>query len=98
MDEISGSCGWDKEIPHGVLHMEQLVLTDKWARKLYSNIRLGRYIVGYTVGNLVLQRCASVAVKRDFQPYIQRYNCTNENFKYGYPHSNALLEYRLKSA
>ena len=40
MDGISRSCGWDKqvksgwdkEIPHGVLPMEQLVLSDKWAR------------------------------------------------------------------
>ena len=33
MDGISRSRGWDKEIPHGVLPMEQLVLSDKWARK-----------------------------------------------------------------
>ena len=39
MDGISRSCGWisrsrgwDKEIPHCVLPMEQLVLSDKWAR------------------------------------------------------------------
>ena len=30
--EKSMSRGWDKEIPHGVLLMEQLVLSDKWAR------------------------------------------------------------------
>ena len=35
MDGISRSRGWDKEIPHGVLPMEQLlVLSDKWARIL----------------------------------------------------------------
>ena len=34
MDGISRSRGWDKEIPHGVLPMEQLVLSDKWARKM----------------------------------------------------------------
>ena len=33
MDGISRSRGWDKEIPHGVLPMEQPVLSDKWARK-----------------------------------------------------------------
>ena len=33
MDGISRSCGWDKQIPQGVLLMEQLVLSDKWARK-----------------------------------------------------------------
>ena len=32
MDGISRSRGWDKEVPHGVLPMEQLVLSDKWAR------------------------------------------------------------------
>ena len=35
MDGISRSRGWDKEIPYGVLPMEQLVLSDKWARILY---------------------------------------------------------------
>ena len=30
--EKSRSCGWDKEIPLGVLPMEQLDLKDKWAR------------------------------------------------------------------
>ena len=52
---------------------------------------LGRYIVGYTVGNLVLRRRASGAVKRDFRTYIRRYTSPNENFEYDYPHSNALL-------
>ena len=31
---------------------------------------LGRYIVGYTVGNFVLRRRVSGAVKHDFRPYI----------------------------
>ena len=31
-----------------------------------QNFHLGRYIVRYTVGNLVLRRRASGAVKRDF--------------------------------
>ena len=57
---------------------------------------LGRYIVGYTVGNLVLRRRASRAVKRDFRPYNRRYASINENFEYGYPQSNALLWSRLK--
>ena len=38
MDGISRSRGWDKEIPHGVLPMEQLVLSNKWARKLNHQI------------------------------------------------------------
>ena len=38
MDGINRSRGWDKEIPHGVLPMEQLVLSDKWARMIESVI------------------------------------------------------------
>ena len=38
----------------------------------------------------------SGAVKRDFQMYIWRYTSTNENFAYGYPHFNALLQFELK--
>ena len=38
-----------------------------------QNFHLGRYIVGYTVRNLVLRRRASGAVKRDFRTYIRRY-------------------------
>ena len=33
------------------------------------NIHLGRYIVGYMVGNFVLRRRVSGAVKRFFRPY-----------------------------
>ena len=40
MDEISRSRGCDKEIPHGVLPMEQLVLSDKWARNIYHTTAL----------------------------------------------------------
>ena len=39
MDGISRSRGWDKEIPQGVLPVEQLVLSGKWARKI--NLRRG---------------------------------------------------------
>ena len=35
MDGISRSRGWDNEMPQGVLPMEQLVLSDKWARISY---------------------------------------------------------------
>ena len=35
-----------------------------------QNFHFGRYIVGYTVGNLVLRRSANGAVKRDFRAYI----------------------------
>ena len=52
--------------------------------------------MGYTVGNLVLRRCARGAIKHDLGPYIQRYTSPNENFEYGLPNSNALLQFRLK--
>ena len=55
-----------------------------------QSVHLGRHIVGYTVGNLVLRRCASGAIKRDFRTYIQRY----EKFDYGFP--NELLQFMLK--
>ena len=42
MDGISRSRGCDKEIPHGVLPMEQLVLSAKWAR----NRDIGQTIKG----------------------------------------------------
>ena len=61
-----------------------------------QNFHLGRYIVGYTVGNLVLRRRARGAVKRDFRTYIRRYTSPNENFEYVYPHFNALLQFELK--
>ena len=48
------------------------------------------------VGNLVLRRRASEAVKRDFRTSIRRYTSPKENFEYGYPHSNALLQFRIK--
>ena len=56
-----------------------------------QNFHLGRYIVGYTVANLVLRRRASGAVKRDFRTYIRRYTSPNEFFEYGYPLSNDFL-------
>ena len=31
------------------------------------------------------------SLKRDFRTYIRGYTSPNENFEYGYPHSNALL-------
>ena len=61
-----------------------------------QNFDFGRYIVGYKVWNLVLRPRASGAVKRDFWTYIRRYTSQNENFEYGYPHSNALLQFCLK--
>ena len=62
-----------------------------------QNFHLGRYIVGYTIGNLVFWRRVSGAVKRDFQTYIRRYTSPNENFEYSYPHSNAQVAFLLKN-
>ena len=61
-----------------------------------QNFHLGRYIFRYTVGNLVLRRRVSGAVKRDFRTYIRRYTSPNENFEHSYPHSNAFLQSHLK--
>ena len=60
-----------------------------------QNYHCERYIVGYTVGNLVLRRRASGALKCDFQTYIRRYTSPNEKFEYGYSHSNAILQFCL---
>ena len=54
---------------------------------------MGRFIVGYTVGNFVLLRLVSGAVEHDFRPYIRRFTSPNENFEYGYPHSNVLVNF-----
>ena len=62
-----------------------------------QNFHLGRYIVGYTVGNLVFRRRTSGAVKRDFRTYIRHYTSPTDNFEYSYSHSNALLQLRFKS-
>ena len=48
------------------------------------------------VGNLVLLRSGSGAVKRNFGLYICWYTSPNENFEYGYPHFNAFLQLCLK--
>ena len=60
------------------------------------NFHLGIYIVRYTVGNSVLRRRVSGALKRDFRTYIWRYTSPNENFENGNPHYNALLTFSLQ--
>ena len=57
---------------------------------------MGRYIVWFTVENLVLRRHTSGAVKCDFRWYSRRYTFPNENFKHGYPHSDAFLQFCLE--
>ena len=61
-----------------------------------QNFHLRRYIIGYTVGNLVLRRRLSGAVNCDFRTYIQQYTSLNKKFEYGYLHSNAVLQFKLK--
>ena len=55
-----------------------------------QNVHLGRYIIGYMVGNFVLWWRVGRAIKHNFRPYNRRYTSPNDNFEYGYPHSNAL--------
>ena len=45
---------------------------------------LGRYIVGYTVGNFVLRRRVSGRISEDN-------TSQNDKLEYGYPHSNVLF-------
>ena len=63
---------------------------------LRDNSQYSKFSSLDTVGNLVLQLRAFWAIKPDFRPYIPPYtSTTNENFEYGYPHSNALLQFYL---
>ena len=60
---------------------EQVVLVSlriNLGENCIQNFHLGRYIIGYTVENLVLRRHASGAVERDFRPYIRRFTSPNE--------------------
>ena len=38
----------------------------------------------------------SERISDDIPPYIRRYTSPNENFEYGYPNSNAFLQFCLK--
>ena len=49
-----------------------------------QNIHLGRYIIGYTVGNHVLQLRLRVTIKLNFRPYIKRHTSQKENCEYSY--------------
>ena len=55
MDGISRSRGWDKEIPYGVFPMEQLVLSDKWARKPYSKFSFGEVYCPGILSDILLE-------------------------------------------
>ena len=68
----------------------------EWITELGDNCIQIFHLRRYIVGNLVLPWRASGAIKRDFQTYIQRYTSPNEKFEYGYPHSNAPLQFCLK--
>ena len=62
---------------------------------IFKNFNLGRYIVGYTVGNHVLWLRLRVAVKQNFRPYIRLYTSPNENFEYIYPLNDFIFSYFL---
>ena len=79
---------------HNVKHSEIGPLSIYLGDNCIQIFHLGRYIVGYTVGNFVLRRRVSGAVKHDFRPYIRRYTTPNEKFEYCYPHSNVLFNYK----
>ena len=48
------------------------------------------------IRNCIIHLSSRGAVKHDFRPYMGRYTSPNENFEYGYPYSNALLQFELK--
>ena len=50
------------------------------------------------VGNFILRRRISGVIKHNFRPYNRWYTSPNENFEYGYPHSNALFNIYLSKA
>ena len=88
--QVSGALniGW-------VRNYLQFYIENLWENCIQS-FHLERYIVWYTVGNLVLWRRLCGAVKRDFRTFIWRYNSPNENFEYVNPHSNTLLTFSLQ--
>ena len=79
----SGSYSWGVETFKAELPLWYCAMLlwreEKWTVGNYlgdnciQNFHLGRYIVGYTVRNLVLRRRLRVAVKLNFWPYIRRY-------------------------
>ena len=59
-------------------------------------ISFGELYRQISVGNLVLRRRASGAIKRDFETYIRRCTSQKDNFEYDYYHSNAFLQFYLE--
>ena len=76
---------------------EVLLNSNQLGDNCIQNVHLGKYIVGYMVGNFVLQR-HSRAVIRNFRPYNWCYTSPNEHFEYGYHHSSALFNIYLSKA
>ena len=54
-----------------------------------QNFHLERYVIRYTVRNFV----DTSHVKHNFRKYIPPYTFPNENFEYGYSHSNVLFNF-----
>ena len=56
---ISRSRGWDKDIPHDVLPMEQLVLSDKWEENIIHVYILCIITARVVIGTLMANTCLS---------------------------------------
>ena len=63
---------------------------------MYSKFSFGEVYCRIYGRKFNLRRRVSGAIKRDFRTYIRRYTSPNENFEYGYPHSNALLTFSFQ--
>ena len=46
-----------------------------------QNFHSDKYIAGNTVGNLILRRLVSRALKRDFRPYIRQYTRSDQKLR-----------------
>ena len=75
----SNICNFSSK-PKGRIRLWINTVTGQLSDNCIQNFHFGRYIVGYTVGNLVLRR---------------RYTSPNESVECGYPHSNAFLQVLL---
>ena len=88
-----GRCtGWsESSLGAQIILLVLLCFCSNLGVKCIQNVHLGRYIVGYMVGNFVLRQHFSGAVKRNSRSYNRWYTSPNENFEYGYLHSDALF-------
>ena len=69
-----------------IVVQDQMTSTDWFT--LFSSLLITKWITVFKISR--------GAIKRDFWTCIRRYTSPNENFEYGYPHSNVLLQFGLK--